>query len=77
MRTLLFGRKSTDLVTPSRRIVEEDEKSNRSQSKPARYTTPAKPVIPYKSPQIDDDTDIEDEEKNEPKLKVKEHVSIQ
>ena len=53
MRTLLFGRKSTDLVTPSRRIVEEDEKSNRSQ-KPARYTTPAKPVMPYKSPQIDE-----------------------
>ena len=70
IRTLLFGRKSTDLITPTKRIVEEDEQSERSQ-KPARYTTPSKPVKEYRSPQIDDDTDIEDE----PKLKVKEHVS--
>ena len=58
------------MITPTKRIVEEDEQSERSQ-KPARYTTPSKPVEEYRSPQIDDDTDIEDE----PKLKVKEHVS--
>ena len=71
VRSILFGRKSTDLITPTKRIVEEDERSEQT-PKPPRYTTPSKPVMEYKSPQIDDDTDVEDE----PKLKVKEHVSI-
>ena len=71
-KSLLFGRKSTDLITPTKRIVEEDERSEQSHQKPPRYTTPNKPVMEYRSPPIDDDTDVEDE----PKLKVKEHVSI-
>ena len=70
VRSILFGRKSTDLITPTKRIVEEDERSEQP-PKPPRYTTPSKPVMEYKSPPIDDDTDVEDE----PKLKVKEHVS--
>ena len=70
----MFGRKSTDLITPQKRIVEEGEQTDRSQ-KPPRYTTPNKPVKEYRSPNLDDDTDIEDEEKNKPTLKVKEHVS--
>lgn len=70
VRSILFGRKSTDLITPTKRIVEEDERSEQT-PKPPRYTTPSKPVMEYKSPPIDDDTDVEDE----PKLKVKEHVS--
>ena len=59
------------MITPNKRIAEEDERS----VKPARYTTPSKPVKEYSSTHIDDDTDLDDEEKNKPKLKIKEHVS--
>ena len=63
------------MITPNKRIAEEDERSERNERKPARYTTPNKPVKEYSSTHIDDDTDLDDEEKNKPKLKIKEHVS--
>ena len=74
VRTLLFGSKSTSLITPDKTIEEKDE----NVPNPAKYTESRKARKNIRSrsiPSIDENTDVDDEEKHTPKPKLKEYVS--
>ena len=71
VRTLLFGQKSTSLITPNKAIQEQDEKV----PTPAKYTESINPPKKLRSLSIDENAEVDDEEKHNPKPKVKEYVS--
>ena len=71
VKTLLLGAKSTNLITSNKTIDETDEKI----PQPANYTESLKPPRNIRSHSIDEKDEFEDEEKHNPKPKIKEYVS--
>ena len=71
VRTLLFGSKSTNLITPNRPVSEDAEKV----PEPAKYRLSGGSDKESRTPGADDADDVGDDDKNKPKINLTHHVS--